>query len=346
MREKIPVSLVTAIFPGKIRDEKSQSLVRLGFFLWLFLFFFPVSAQAQRVVAVGDVHGDFDAFVGILQRARLIDANRKWTGRNTTLVQTGDILDRGPKVRQVMDLLMDLQKDAPRQGGRVVVLMGNHEAMNIYGDLRYVSDADNASFEGAQTRCDAFQAEGKYGKWLRTLPAVARIDDTIFLHGGISPELASWTVQKINDGIAAEIRAFDAYRKYLLDRKLAGRCATLEGLTSAARKALETAKDEDAKVLKSFLQYAGWLSFHPDGPLWFRGYAEWPEPEGAAHMRKLTESFNVKRFVVGHTTQPGQITSRFDGKVYLIDTGMLAGYVNGGRASAWSVQAGKVETIY
>src|SRR5258706_9260253 len=89
----------------------------------------------QRVVAIGDIHGDFDAFVGILQRARLVDPRNRWSG-NSILVQTGDFLDRGPKARAVMDLLMALQRDAPRQSGRVVVLMGNHEAMNIYGDLR------------------------------------------------------------------------------------------------------------------------------------------------------------------------------------------------------------------
>src|SRR6266699_582622 len=93
----------------------------------------PASAQnrAPRVVAIGDVHGDLDAFAGILQRTRLADPSRRWAGGNSILVQTGDFLDRGPEARAVMDLLMSLQKDAPRQGGRVIVLMGNHEAMNI-----------------------------------------------------------------------------------------------------------------------------------------------------------------------------------------------------------------------
>src|SRR5437763_17144309 len=103
-------------------------------------------AAAPRVVAIGDIHGDFDAFAGIVQRAQLVDPSLRWAGGNATLVQTGDFLDRGPKARAVMDLLMSLQKDAPRQSGKVIVLMGNHEAMNLYGDLRYVSDKDYASF--------------------------------------------------------------------------------------------------------------------------------------------------------------------------------------------------------
>ena len=80
-------------------------------------------AQSSRVVAIGDIHGDFDAFVGILGQARLIDPAQRWSGGNATLVQTGDFLDRGPKARAVMDLLMALQKDAPKQGGKIIVLM-------------------------------------------------------------------------------------------------------------------------------------------------------------------------------------------------------------------------------
>src|SRR6185436_18623004 len=109
---------------------------------------FAASPQAKgdRVVAIGDIHGDLDAFVGILQRAQLVDPIQRWSGGKTTLVQTGDFLDRGPKARGVADLLMSRQRDAQRQGGRVIVLMGNHEAMNILGDWRYVSNSDYASF--------------------------------------------------------------------------------------------------------------------------------------------------------------------------------------------------------
>src|SRR2546421_3799552 len=170
-------------------------------------------AAAPRVVAIGDIHGDFDAFAGILQRAQLVDPSLRWAGGNAILVQTGDFLDRGSRASAVMDLLMSLQSSAQRQGGRVVVLMGNHEAMNIYGDLRYVSDKDYASYAddnigtrrkkvetsrqpGFAERCAALGAEGRYGKWIRTLPAIVRINDSIFLHGGINPDLADQSIEK------------------------------------------------------------------------------------------------------------------------------------------------------
>src|SRR5262245_58228906 len=88
--------------------------------LILLLWSTALFAQGQRVVAIGDIHGDFDAFVGILQKAQLIDPSNRWSGGNATLVQTGDFLDRGPKARAVMDLLLSLQKEAPRQSGRVI----------------------------------------------------------------------------------------------------------------------------------------------------------------------------------------------------------------------------------
>jgi len=321
-------------------------------------------AQSSRVVVIGDVHGDFDAFVGILGQARLIDPAQRWSGGNATLVQTGDFLDRGPKARAVMDLLMALQKDAPKQGGKIIVLMGNHEAMNVYGDLRYVSEADYASFAddransrngktetgrpaGFEQRCAAFSNDGRYGKWIRSLPAIAKVNDSIFLHGGISPELSMATVEKINEAIAAEIKSFDSYREFMVDKKLAQPCSTLEELTMAARAGLEKAKGKDAETLKSFLNYPGWLSFHENGPLWFRGYAQWTDAEGPSNVQSLAKAFGVARFVVGHTPQPGgRIVSRFDEMVYLIDTGMLSSYFPGGRASALNIQDGKISFIY
>src|SRR5215470_13554277 len=95
-------------------------------------------APGASVTAIGDVHGDFADFVAILQKTGLIDKQNHWTGGKTTLVQLGDLLDRGPKPRDVMDLLIALEKEAPKDGGRVEALLGNHEMMNIMGDLRYV----------------------------------------------------------------------------------------------------------------------------------------------------------------------------------------------------------------
>src|SRR5438132_5193036 len=123
------------------------------------------AAAANSVVAIGDVHGDFDDFVTILQKAGLIDEQHHWTGNKTTFVQVGDLLDRGPKPRDVMDLMMSLEKEAPKDGGRVVGLLGNHEMMNIMGDLRYVTPVNYASFADGDSEKRQKAAYEEYVKW-------------------------------------------------------------------------------------------------------------------------------------------------------------------------------------
>jgi hypothetical protein len=119
----------------------------------------------DTVVAIADVHGDFDDFVAILQRTGLIDKQNHWTGGKTTFVQVGDLLDRGPKPREVMDLMMALEKEAVQAGGRVVSLLGNHEMMNIMGDLRYVTLVNYASFADGNSEKRQKAAYEEYVKW-------------------------------------------------------------------------------------------------------------------------------------------------------------------------------------
>src|SRR6202521_3261166 len=200
--------------------------------------------KAKYVVAIGDVHGDFDDFVTILQRAGLIDVQHHWTGDQTTFVQVGDLLHRGPKPREVMDLVISLEKEAKKAAGRVVSLLGNHEMMNIMGDLRYVTAENYAAYADSNSaerqksayqeyvkwrnshpqllaelaqpmeltetewmarhppgfieQREAFSPNGIYGKWLREHSAVADIGRVIFLHGGISPDVAKMNLDKIN----------------------------------------------------------------------------------------------------------------------------------------------------
>jgi hypothetical protein len=99
-----------------------------------------------RVVAVADIHGAYAEFTALLQRAGLTGATNEWTGGAAILVQTGDVVDRGARVRDCLDLVMALQRQAPRTGGQVITLIGNHEFMNVIGDLRYVTPEIFASF--------------------------------------------------------------------------------------------------------------------------------------------------------------------------------------------------------
>jgi hypothetical protein len=111
-----------------------------------------VAAHAPaRVVAVGDVHGAFSELVTILQRTSLVDGNRRWVGGSATLVQMGDVLDRGPRSRECLDLVMDLERQAAKAGGTLIPLLGNHEAMNVMGDVRYVTPEIYRTFATARS---------------------------------------------------------------------------------------------------------------------------------------------------------------------------------------------------
>src|SRR5258706_2278254 len=120
---------------------------------------------AESVVAIGDVHNDFDDFVAILRHTGLVAKENHWTGGKTTFVQVGDLLDRGPKPREVMNLMMALEKEAAQAGGRVVSLLGNHEMMNIMGDLRYVTPMNYGSFADSNSEQRQKAAYEEYVKW-------------------------------------------------------------------------------------------------------------------------------------------------------------------------------------
>src|SRR5258706_2573691 len=106
----------------------------------------------HRVVAIGDVHGDYPRFLEILRAAELIDGKPAWKGGTAHLVLTGDFVDRGDASAKGLDLIMALEPQALKAGGRVHALIGNHEAMDLYGDLRYVTKLDYASFQGPDAK--------------------------------------------------------------------------------------------------------------------------------------------------------------------------------------------------
>lgn len=360
-------------------------------------------ARAQaRIVAIADIHGDIDAFKGILKAAHLIDDAGRWAGGKATLVQTGDVFDRGAKVRAVLDLLMTLEQEAKAAGGRVEPLFGNHEGMNLIGFLRDVNPAVYTSFADTRSerrRNDAYEAyarlaaartkalgqtdspyaldreawlaahplgyveyrealgrDGRYGRWLRARNPAVQIGETVFLHGGISDRVAPQSIKEINERVRNELRAFDDALREMVLAQLALPFFTLSELQQAAVlqwKALNAPEGlaehqrRQAAALRELIQVERSWFLDPDGPLWFRGYANWTSDEGPAKIGPILDTYKARRVVVGHTpTAGGRITARFDNRVFLIDTGMLSTYYKGGRASALEIVGDRVTAIY
>lgn len=123
---------------------------------------------ASRVVAVSDVHGAHTALVEVLRQSGVIDEAGRWSAGTTHLVACGDLVDRGGRSREVLDLVMRLQQEARAAGGRLHVLLGNHEAMNLVGDLRYVTPEDFAAYRDEE---DPAARKAAFGRHVSAAPS-------------------------------------------------------------------------------------------------------------------------------------------------------------------------------
>lgn len=284
----------------------------------------------ERIVAIGDIHGDYEHYMATLKAAGLIDERGKWAGGATHLVQNGDIPDRGPDTTRIIEQLQKLTKEASKKGGRVHSLIGNHEAMNVYGDLRYVSPGeyqafvnknsaalrdryysalmqdlqkrDSAAFaalpansretwdkdhplgwvEHRQAWDPAWNPKAEFGLWVMGHKAAIQINDTLFVHGGISGKYCQNSLKSMTDKVVAGLKAYDPRNPGILEDEY--------------------------------------------GPLWYRGLSG-EAPEAPAESVQAVLDFNkAARIVVGHTPTSGIIWPRYDGRVIQIDTGISSVY--------------------
>jgi Calcineurin-like phosphoesterase len=281
----------------------------------------------KRVVAVGDIHGDLDAFLTVLRMAGVVNEDRDWVAGTAHLVQIGDVPARGPQTRKALDYLMKIEQQAAAAGGRVHALIGNHDAMAIYGDLRWTLPEEYAEFRSSaseQLLREEFEKElallkrhgrapaspteqeafakrwfemrppgwvehrrafaftGRYGVWIRSHNAMITIDNTLFLHGGISPAFAGLSAKEANETIRRELATPDKIPP---------------GLTTDV-----------------------------DGPLWYRGFAEGDEAELGKHLASVLSFHGVSRVIIGHTVTRTTVVPRFGSRVINIDVGLSRFY--------------------
>ena len=204
--------------------------------------------NVPRIVAISDPHGAYAELVRTLQNADVIDSDRDWSGGDTHLVITGDLMDRGADSRKVMDLIMQLEEQAVADGGMVHLLLGNHEVMNLVGDLRYVVPGEYAAFAedespaerdrwfrifsaqrlsigktaAASLRAEfdkerppgffghrqAFSRDGKYGRWLLEKPLMVVLNGNAFVHGGLPPLVAELGLDVLNDNLRSQVSEY------------------------------------------------------------------------------------------------------------------------------------------
>ncbi|CAA20130.1 vacuolar endopolyphosphatase [Schizosaccharomyces pombe] len=245
------------------------------------------------VYAIGDIHGDFPNALDVLSAAGVVSPvfPHEWTAGNATLVQTGDVVDRGPDTRKLFRWFNDLHKQAEKHGGRVVRLLGNHEFMNAKGDWRYVHPGDKASYPepSEENRIIDWGHSGEIGNLLLSEYNVTYKDNTTgshFMHAGLSPEWAyrEETVNELGKELLSHFMSREKIPEYL----------------------------EDFWAI--------------EGPMWYRGLAQLSEEEACEVALNVTKTLNVNRLVMGHTPQFHGIVSRCEGRILLIDTGLCSAY--------------------
>ncbi len=244
------------------------------------------TVKAPPLFVVADTHGEYEILVAMLLKHGIVDAKLHWRFERGHLVILGDVFDRGAHQTEILWLIYALEAEAAKAGGSVQFLIGNHEAMALRGDLRYLNPKYRpvTTALGVPSYSRLFATNSVLGQWLRSKPTVLRIDNLLFLHGGISRELVarSFALPEINGTVRAVLN--------------------------------------DGAYVNAVARERADFLFGESGPLWFRGY--FPNEAGVAaasdeDIDLALRRFNVERIVVGHTRVP-TITPLYGGRVIAV----------------------------
>jgi hypothetical protein len=274
----------------------------------------PKISSKRRIIGIGDLHGDLENTIRVLEMAKIINSKQEWIAGTDIMVQTGDVVDRGKDARKIYKLIQDLKIQARasgiysnnQKGGDVLQLLGNHEIMNLVDLWSYVSQEDILEYGGLEERKKAWNKDTGYlGSYLKKLNISVVVESTIFVHGGIHPEWAkTFGLEKLN---------------FITNQLL-----------------MEKQVQE--------LQKSQFL-FDPNSPTWYRGYAQLPEDKVCPLLTEALQILNVERMVVGHTAQlSGRILSKCDGRFIDIDVGISSVY--GGHIAALEIYPDYVNALY
>ena len=259
----------------------------------------------ERLVAVGDLHGDCTAFERVLSLAGLYEPSRGWTGGSAILVQIGDILDRGDEELRLFELLRTLKTEAAAAGGRVISLLGNHEVLNAVGISVEASPKSAAAFDD---RSSAFRVGSEFAAELAAWPVACVVGDTAFVHAGL-------TLSHVSGLGAASAAAAEWLR--------GGRAVPPDLLWPSSRLSQRSPL---------------WMRDLSDPP------GTEPPPAACADLQQALQALGAKRLVVGHTVQPC-INAACGGGIVRIDVGLSAAMRNAPPQALEVLRDGRVRVL-
>jgi hypothetical protein len=312
----------------------------------------------ERIVAIGDIHGDYNNFITIMRGTGLVDKNNNWTGEKTHLVQLGDIMDKGPDARKVFDLLKKLQKQAEQKGGKIHILLGNHEELNILGiafDYQgYVSVAQFVSFLPERMR---LRLEKIY---LRKKRLTKPEGDNKFLP--LTKDVWEyWDRIRSRESVQRRYTDFfnENYGDWLLNQGAVIKINKIIFVHAGISKTFSTwsLKDINSLIVDELLYlrrlrkersndpcFTPRMVFHPQGILWYRDLAQKDEEDIKDDVDTILKNLEATHMVIGHTPlKKDKLVlsdiSRFEDKIFTIDTGISDAY--GGYVYALIYERGK-----
>lgn len=242
----------------------------------------------DSLVAFSDIHGQYDLYIELLKANGIIDNNLNWSYGTGHMVIVGDIFDRGDKVTEVLWHVFGLEKQAEQSGGKVHLVLGNHEVMVLNNDLRYIHEKYRTTETLTNTTYDQLYGNNTViGQWLRSKPVAIKINDMIFAHGGLSPTLVNKdvSIENINKTFASQILG----------------------------------RDRTSILSDEFLE----LLYRSNGPIWYRGYF-YDENFTEQSIDSVLNYYDANHAIVGHCSYDSVIT-RFNNKIFGVDTSIKRG---------------------
>lgn len=161
--------------------------------------------MVEKIVVIGDIHADYEVLLAVLKKAGVINDKLEWIGGKTYLVMIGDLVDgkaridnwNGDSDIKVINFLSKLIKLAKRKGGDVIILLGNHEFMNIRGNFTYSGSNGIKQMGGELNRLKYFN--NQFLSFANKCFLAVNIGGWIFCHAGIVPEISKkYSIPKLN----------------------------------------------------------------------------------------------------------------------------------------------------
>ncbi len=248
-------------------------------------------SEVDSLFVVGDVHGEYDRLLVLLGNAGVIDDAHRWAAGRAHLVLLGDLMDRGPEVTRLLWFIYGLERQAESAGGRVHVVLGNHEIMVFTSDDRYVHSKERmlAEAHGVPYATLFDIRESVLGRWLVTKPGMLRIGDILFAHGGVSSDYLSHSVTSFGDTLRS-FMSEDLFYNW-------------------ADESFPVTVDSAALARRNDFFWSERSVF------WDRGYVQTDTRD--AELSQVLEEFGSSIMVVAHTPQPS-IAARYGGRVLAI----------------------------